>query len=104
MPIKNDLYSKELLQFRWAVSLAFGAEPLTSDETSNVTTLPYGLPTSAPSDFKSVAVDGERITVTWDPPTLPNGPIVSYTLTIREAGSINGDPDPSFQVTIMATV
>lgn len=78
--------------------MALGAEPLTSDETSNITTLAHGVPSSPPSNLEPVAVDSERITVTWDPPPFPNGPIVSYSLTIRNADSFNENPDPSFQV------
>lgn len=86
----------ELKQFRLVASLAFDIEPLMSDETPNITTLPSGAPSVAPANLRVESADSERVSIAWDPPIFPNGPIISYTLTIRE-DRFERD-DPSFRV------
>ena len=82
-------------QFRLLVIIAADREPLTSNETAVITTLPYGLPKSAPLNLKVVALDANRISIKWDPPLFPSGHLVSYHLSIREAYPHN---HPTLQV------
>ena len=67
--------------------LAYDREPLLSEETVAVRTLPYGLPSQAPTNVNAIAVDWSSITVSWDPPSFTNGPLVSYELEIQEKPS-----------------
>ena len=85
-------------QFRLVIVLASDREPLTSDESAPVLTLPYGLPSSPPVNLQAVVLDANRISISWDPPHYPNGPLVSYSLNIREASSRNADSYQGSQV------
>ena len=73
-----------LLQFRLVSILAADREPLISQETRPIRTLPYGLPARPPLDFVIFAVDSSSISFSWNPPTNTNGPLLSYVLTIQE--------------------
>lgn len=75
------------LQFRLVIVLASDREPLTSEQSAAIQTLPSGLPSSPPTHLQGVALDANRISISWDPPLYPNGPLVSYSLTIQEASS-----------------
>ena len=79
--ILNHVY----FQFWLVIVLAFDREPLTSDASIDIQTLASGLPSSPPVHLQAVVLDANRISVTWDPPLYPNGPLVSYSLTIQEA-------------------
>ena len=72
-------------QFRLLVIIAADREPLTSNETAVITTLPYGSPKSAALNLNAVALDANRISIKWDPPLFPSGRLHSYHLSIREA-------------------
>lgn len=78
-----------LIQFRLVIVLASDREPLTSEESAPVLTLPSGLPSSPPVNLQAVVLDANRISISWDPPHYPNGPLVSYSLNIQEASSRN---------------
>lgn len=73
------------LQFRLVIVLASDREPLTSEQSAAIQTLPSGLPSSPPIHLQAVVLDANRISISWDPPLYPNGPLVSYSLTIQEA-------------------
>lgn len=77
-------------QFRLVIVLASDREPLTSEESAPVVTLPSGLPSSPPINLEVVVLDANRISITWDPPYYPNGPLISYSLNIQEASSRKG--------------
>jgi proto-oncogene tyrosine-protein kinase ROS len=85
-------------QFRLVIVLASDREPLTSDESAPVLTLPSGLPSSPPVNLQAVVLDANRISISWDPPHYPNGPLVSYSLNIQEASSRNADSYQGSQV------
>ncbi len=87
-----------LLQFRVVAVLASDREPLTSDESQTVTTLPYGPPSTPPLKLQAVVLDSTRISISWDPPFFPNGPLISYSLTIKEASPSGPNVYPGFQV------
>ena len=89
-------------QFRLVIVLASDREPLTSDESAPVLTLPYGLPSSPPVNLQAVVLDSNRISISWDPPHYPNGPLVSYSLNIQEASSRNASD--SYQGSQVRTV
>lgn len=86
-------------QFRLVIVLASDREPLTSEESAPILTLPSGLPSSPPANIQAVVLDANRISITWDPPLYPNGPLVSYSLKIREASSRNVESYHASQVT-----
>lgn len=86
------------LQFRLTVVLASDREPLTSDETPAITTLPYGLPSTAPLNLQAVVLDANHISISWDPPLFPNGPLISYSLNIKETFPRGPQVYPGFQV------
>ena len=88
------------VQFRLMAVLASDREPVTSDETSVITTLPSGLPSSAPLNLKAVVLDSFRVSISWDPPLFPNGPLISYSLNIKEAFPRGPQVYPGFQVNI----
>jgi len=90
-------------QFRLVIVLASDREPLTSDESAPVLTLPSGLPGSPPVNLQAVALDANRISISWDPPHYPNGPLVSYSLNIQEASSRNADSYQGSQVRLLRT-
>ena len=79
------------------VAIAVGREPLSSNETAIITTLAYGLPRSAPVNLNALPLDSNRISINWEPPLYPSGPLVSYYLSIREAFSHS---PTSFQVSV----
>lgn len=49
-----------------------------------ISTLPRGIPSSEPVIVRVVAVDHNRISVSWEAGPFPNGPILSYVLQIRD--------------------
>ncbi|XP_044740104.1 proto-oncogene tyrosine-protein kinase ROS [Chrysoperla carnea] len=71
-------------RFRVAVLLwPNNADELVVSEPSVViSTLPLGVPSSAPIIVRAVAVDSSRISISWEPGPFPNGPILSYVLQI----------------------
>lgn len=95
---KVCVFVVSLFQFRLVAVLASDREILTSEESSTVTTLPHGLPSSSPLNLQAVALDVNRISISWDPPLFPNGPLISYSLTIKEAFPRGPQVYPGFQV------
>ncbi|KAK4016061.1 hypothetical protein OUZ56_031022 [Daphnia magna] len=86
----NELRPYTIYRFRLVIVLASDREPLTSEESAPVVTLPSGLPSSPPINLEVVVLDANRISITWDPPYYPNGPLISYSLNIQEASSRKG--------------
>lgn len=89
-------------QFRLVIVLASDREPLTSEESAPILTLPSGLPSSPPTNLQAVVLDANRIVITWDPPFYSNGPLVSYSLKIQEASSRNVESYHGSQVKLIA--
>ncbi|KAL1139032.1 hypothetical protein AAG570_009093 [Ranatra chinensis] len=72
-------------RFRVAILLpAHLAEPLVSEPSLVIGTLPGGPPSSPPSSVRAIATDPTRVSVSWKPGPFPNGPILSYVLSIDE--------------------
>ncbi|XP_054720908.1 proto-oncogene tyrosine-protein kinase ROS-like [Uloborus diversus] len=85
----EDLHPYMKYRFRVAWILLENYPPLFSEESIVISTLPYGAPSTAPTITCLTAVSASRISVSFDPPTYPNGPILSYVLYIREESSGN---------------
>lgn len=66
--------------------LSVGAvtEPIVSEPSLVILTLASGLPRSKPHILTVTATDPTRVSVTWKPGPFPNGPILSYVLSIDE--------------------
>lgn len=79
----NFLSSK---QFRVALSLSpnYNDILIISQQSVIISTLPRGIPSSEPVIVRVVAVDHNRISVSWEAGPFPNGPILSYVLQIRD--------------------
>lgn len=73
-------------------------EVLISEQSVIITTLPQGPPKSKPLIVRAVAVDHTTISVSWEPGPFPNGPILSYSLRIKDL-SLTGE-DGVFKVFI----
>ena len=71
-------------QFRIAILLSHHSEPIVSEPSVVISTLPSGVPSSAPTIVRATAVDSSRISVSWEPGPFPNGPVLSYVLQINE--------------------
>jgi hypothetical protein len=71
-------------QFRIAILLSHHSEPIVSVPSVVISTLPSGVPSSAPTIVRATAVDSSRISVSWEPGPFPNGPVLSYVLQINE--------------------
>ncbi|XP_063241344.1 proto-oncogene tyrosine-protein kinase ROS isoform X2 [Bacillus rossius redtenbacheri] len=76
-------YTKYL--FRVALLLSpHHSDPLVSEPSVVISTLPRGVPTSPPVIVRAAALDSGRISVSWEPGPFPNGRVLSYVLQIRE--------------------
>lgn len=73
-----------LFQFRIAILLSRHSAPIVSEPSVVISTLPSGVPASAPTIVRATAVDSSRISVSWEPGPFPNGPVLSYVLQINE--------------------
>jgi hypothetical protein len=73
-----------LFQFRIAILLSHHSELIVSEPSVVISTLPSGVPSSAPTIVRATAVDSSRISVSWEPGPFPNGPVLSYVLQINE--------------------
>ncbi|GFT84439.1 proto-oncogene tyrosine-protein kinase ROS [Nephila pilipes] len=71
-------------RFRVAYILLENYPPLFSEESIAISTLPYGVPSTAPVITCLTAVSCTRVSLSWDPPMFANGPILSYVLYIEE--------------------
>ncbi|XP_069689840.1 proto-oncogene tyrosine-protein kinase ROS isoform X2 [Periplaneta americana] len=71
-------------RFRIAILLSHHSEPIVSEPSVVISTLPSGVPSSAPTIVRATAVDSSRISVSWEPGPFPNGPVLSYVLQINE--------------------
>ncbi|CAL1296241.1 unnamed protein product [Larinioides sclopetarius] len=70
--------------FRVAWIILENYPPLFSEESIAISTLPYGAPSTPPTITCLTAVSCSRVSMSWDPPPLVNGPILSYVLLIYE--------------------
>uniref|UniRef100_T1HB35 Tyrosine-protein kinase receptor n=1 Tax=Rhodnius prolixus TaxID=13249 RepID=T1HB35_RHOPR len=66
------------------VLLAQETELVASESSLVIGTLPSGLPSSPPSLVRATAPDPTRVSVSWLPGPFPNGPILSYVVSIDE--------------------
>lgn len=89
-----------VFQFRLLVIIAADREPLISNETDIMTTLPYGAPKTVALNLTAVALDASRISIKWDPPLFPTRRLVSYHLSIRETYPLSPPTQPGFKVQI----
>ncbi|XP_037919299.1 protein sevenless isoform X2 [Hermetia illucens] len=80
-------------RYRFRVALPLSRkedEVLISEQSVIITTLPQGPPKSKPLIVRAVAVDHTTISVSWEPGPFPNGPILSYSLRIKDL-SLTGE-------------
>ncbi|KAK6636659.1 hypothetical protein RUM43_010321 [Polyplax serrata] len=69
-------------RFRVALLLSPHREPIVSEPSVVISTLPAGVPSSPPIIIRVTAVDSKRISISWKPGPFPNGPIHSYILEL----------------------
>lgn len=75
-------------QFRIALLLSrHHNDPIVSEPSLVISTLPGGTPSSAPSIVRATPADSTRVSMSWEPGPFPNGPILSYVLQINELPS-----------------
>lgn len=72
-----------LIQFRVAL-LLFESEAIYSEPSVVISTFEDGVPESPPMITNIRANDQTRICVSWKPGTKNNGPIISYSLQIKD--------------------
>lgn len=73
-------------QFRVALILSsFREIELYSEQSLVIITAEEGPPQSEPDIVRAVAVDHTRISISWEPGLLKNGPILFYVLQINES-------------------
>ncbi|XP_055926559.1 proto-oncogene tyrosine-protein kinase ROS-like isoform X2 [Argiope bruennichi] len=75
-------YTKYRFRVAWIILENY--PPLFSEESIAISTLPYGAPSTPPTITCLTAVSCSRVSMSWDPPPLVNGPILSYVLLIYE--------------------
>ncbi|GIY65962.1 tyrosine-protein kinase receptor [Caerostris darwini] len=80
----EGLHAYTKYRFRVAWIILENYPPLFSEESIAISTLPYGVPSTPPIITCLTAVSCSRVSMSWDPPPLPNGPILSYVLYIYE--------------------
>lgn len=68
---------------------------LYSEQSLVIITAEEGPPQSQPDIVRAVAVDHTRVSISWEPGLLKNGPILFYVLQIKEA-----DRDTYFAVKV----
>ncbi|KAK7868921.1 hypothetical protein R5R35_014230 [Gryllus longicercus] len=74
-------------KYRFRIALLLSphhSEPIVSEPSVVISTLPSGLPSTAPTIVRATAVDSSHISVSWVPGPFPNGPLLSYKLKISE--------------------
>ncbi|XP_076466207.1 protein sevenless-like [Babylonia areolata] len=57
-----------------------------SPPTVPITTLPHGVPTSAPTITRLSAPSPTVVSLSWKPPTFPNGPLLGYRINLDPVG------------------
>lgn len=62
----------------------YHGEPIVSEPSVVISTLPSGTPASPPFIVRAVPVDWSRISVSWEPGPFPHGPVLSYVLNITD--------------------
>ncbi|XP_076317469.1 proto-oncogene tyrosine-protein kinase ROS-like isoform X2 [Tachypleus tridentatus] len=75
-------YTKYKFRVAWIILPQYA--PILSHESVEISTLPYGVPTTAPTITSLAALGPRRISVSWEPPPFSNGPILSYVLYLQE--------------------
>ncbi|XP_042904175.1 proto-oncogene tyrosine-protein kinase ROS isoform X2 [Parasteatoda tepidariorum] len=85
----ENLHPYTKYRFRVAWILLKNYPPLFSEESIVISTLPYGAPSTAPVITCLTVVSPSRVSLSFDPPPYPNGPILSYVLYIYEYPSGN---------------
>nr|CAD7207082.1 unnamed protein product [Timema douglasi] len=77
-------YTKYRFRIALMLSPQHHSEPIVSDPSVVISTLPEGTPSSPPVIVRATAIDSARISVSWEPGPFPNGPVLSYMLQISE--------------------
>nr|CAD7258653.1 unnamed protein product [Timema shepardi] len=77
-------YTKYRFRIALMLSPQHHSEPIVSDPSVVISTLPEGTPSSPPVIVRATAIDSARISVSWEPGPFPNGPVLSYMLQINE--------------------
>ncbi|XP_064488538.1 proto-oncogene tyrosine-protein kinase ROS-like isoform X2 [Ornithodoros turicata] len=80
----DGLHPYTKYRFRIAWILLPNHSPLFSKPSVVISTLPHGVPSTAPRITSLTAISPNSIAVSWDPPSFPNGPISSYLLYLVE--------------------
>ena len=76
-------YTPYRFRVEWIVLRQHGMT-LLSDQSVVMSTLAYGVPSSPPTIKSVIAVSTSQISVSWEAPNFPNGPIISYALYLSE--------------------
>jgi proto-oncogene tyrosine-protein kinase ROS len=84
MEIKGlEAYTQYRFRVEWIVLRQYGMT-LFSQQSVIISTLPYGVPSSSPTITSLIPISATQISVSWEPPRFPNGPILSYALYLKE--------------------
>ncbi|XP_041462200.1 proto-oncogene tyrosine-protein kinase ROS-like [Lytechinus variegatus] len=100
----TDLIPYAEYQFRiiWVIT---PRHTLTSPTSSSVRTLPSGVPSTAPTITSIVSSSPTTISLTWDPPAFPNGPIIGYVIGVQsflnEAGIVKEVDGSTTETTVI---
>ncbi|RWS08705.1 Proto-oncogene tyrosine-protein kinase ROS-like protein [Dinothrombium tinctorium] len=80
----QNLHPHTEYQFRVAWILFPQFSPVFSEPSLPILTKAYGPPSTPPRFISVVAVSSNHISITWEPPMFPNGPILAYILYLQE--------------------
>jgi len=78
-----EAYTEYRFRVEWIVLRQYGMT-LFSQQSVIISTLPYGVPSSPPTVTSLIPISSTQISVSWEPPRFPNGPILSYALYLFE--------------------
>lgn len=81
----NNLYAYTSYLFRveWIIVPSFRIS-IFSKASNTITTLPYGVPSTACIITSCMAISGTQISISWQQPLFSNGPIIAYTLYMTD--------------------
>ncbi|CAG2100682.1 unnamed protein product [Medioppia subpectinata] len=78
-----NAYTQYRFRVEWIVLPEYGMT-LFSHQSVTIATLAYGVPSTPPTITSAVAVSATQMSVSWEAPRFPNGPIISYALLLSE--------------------
>lgn len=73
-------------------------QPIYSEESVEIRTLPYGSPSVAPRLVGCLPLSPERILITYDPPRFPNDRLIGFALTATPIEHTPNQVDPADQL------